>query len=989
MRGGGERLLGAGDGQPNRRQRRLWRQWCSGGAGVSSILTNAVSGRTTGGYLILTQEAGGGAGGNSNGGAGGQGAAATSSLNFNDVTANPMHASSLRGYNTAIGGNSGNGASVKNGGAAAASIALTGAYAVFTTADALGGAAGTVSGGAGAAGGQANASSTANATGAGSSGTAIAFANATGGAGSSNGAALASATATTANGQQAEASSTGSGGSGTAQTTATTVGSTIVSLVSSVAQSPVVGTETTALSLANGSGAVFGFNGGADDAYAFATANPGASFISSELSTHSNVNAALGGATATIFGTGTQGAFYSSTATGAQDYESSVDWTLNTSSLSGHLIVGLLDNQTLGTGFTSLNFIVVEGGATKISDTFTTLAAAQAFFSNDALDLGTFASTSNLSLDINFDLTTGTTGTGFGENFVVGTTATTQLAGGVTLASATEGTALPSSTTVATFTDTNTGDTAGNFTASINWGDGSPTTTGTVSGANGSFSIAGGHTYADEGSDPLTVTITDTLNAAAITPSGTVAVAEGDTLAAHATTFSAPVGTLFSGVVATFSDTTYAANVPTDFTATINWGDGSPTTAGTVSGGSGSPLTVSGIHTFTAAGSDTVTVILNDDPPGTATATARSTADVTPAGQTFHLTVNPDTVAGGAGNDTIIATSNTLSPGDSIDGGGGINTLALQGAGTFNLEIPTTLTNVEIVTAQEGQPAYASGTQSFGAQNQIITLRDGLNATVDVSPAASTSANNPNPPTITIVGANNADVINLASGNDVVIVGSTLETVHGGSGNDTIMVNSATIGAVIDGGAGRSTLDVTGGGTMAMGSSITDIANVLLANVPASSLAAAYNFTANALGGLTVNDDSTTTADTLIAGGRNQTLTGGGAGELMFVGSAAGGDIFKDPAALFDGDAIGAFGNNGDVIDLTDIAFASLQPLGYVQNNSTFGTLTVSDGAHNAAITLFGQFVASQFHPASDGGAGTAITDPPALQTAVLTPPTH
>ena len=42
----------------------------------------------------------------------------------------------------------------------------------------------------------------------------------------------------------------------------------------------------------------------------------------------------------------------------------------------------------------------------------------------------------------------------------------------------------------------------GDFTATINWGDGT-TTAGTVIGSNGSFTVAGGHTYADEGSDPL------------------------------------------------------------------------------------------------------------------------------------------------------------------------------------------------------------------------------------------------------------------------------------------------------------------------------------------------------------------------------------------------------------------------------------------------------------------------------------------------------
>src|SRR4029077_11007285 len=81
----------------------------------------------------------------------------------------------------------------------------------------------------------------------------------------------------------------------------------------------------------------------------------------------------------------------------------------------------------------------------------------------------------------------------------------------------------------------------------------------------------------------------------------------------------------FTGAVASFTDSD-AANVPGDFVATIDWGDGN-TTAGTVTGGGGT-FTVSGTHTYANAGVFTVTVTLTEDAPGTATATATSTANV-------------------------------------------------------------------------------------------------------------------------------------------------------------------------------------------------------------------------------------------------------------------------------------------------------------------------------------------------------------------------
>ncbi|HZS81324.1 MAG TPA: hypothetical protein VFA50_00515, partial [Stellaceae bacterium] len=539
------------------------------------------------------------------------------------------------------------------------------------------------------------------------------------------------------------------------------------------------------------------------------------------------------------------------------------------------------------------------------------------------------------------------------------------LAAQMTLTSATEHVALAGTTTVATFTDTNPTDTASGFTASIDWGDGT-VTSGVVSGSNGSFSVAGGHTFADENpSDVVGVTITRTADSAHASATGTVAVGENDALSGTGTTINALTNQALSNVtVATFTDTD-TVTAAGDLSATIDWGDGT-TTAGTVTGSAGS-FSVAGSHTYTAAGQDTIKVTLADDAPGTATATATSTANVSaPTGQTFTLTKNADSVHGGAGDDTVDATTGTLTAGDVIDGGGGSNTLALIGAGSFDMRAPTTLTNIATITAQEGQVAFTNGSQTFPSQVQTIFLRDGLDATVNVAPATLTPGN-PKAPTINITGAHNAAVINLASGNDVVTVGDAHETVHGGTGIDQIFVNSATIGATIDGGSsGKSTLVATGGGTMAMGGNITNIATVVLN--PAT---VAYNFTANAIDGLVVRDASSG-FDTIQAGGSNQTLTGGAAGKLTMVGAAAGGDTFKDTAALLNHDTIKGFLAPGDVIDLTDVNAATAS-VSFVQN-ATSGVLTVSDGTHSAAITLFGQFAAAGFQHASDGGTGTDIT---------------
>ena len=60
--------------------------------------------------------------------------------------------------------------------------------------------------------------------------------------------------------------------------------------------------------------------------------------------------------------------------------------------------------------------------------------------------------------------------------------------------------------TVATFVDTNHSTLASGFTATINWGD-STTSTGTVTGSNGAFTVSGSHTYSAYGNYAILVKI--------------------------------------------------------------------------------------------------------------------------------------------------------------------------------------------------------------------------------------------------------------------------------------------------------------------------------------------------------------------------------------------------------------------------------------------------------------------------------------------------
>jgi large repetitive protein len=73
------------------------------------------------------------------------------------------------------------------------------------------------------------------------------------------------------------------------------------------------------------------------------------------------------------------------------------------------------------------------------------------------------------------------------------------------------------------------------------------------------------------------------------------------------------------------------------------------------------------------------------------------------------------------------------------------------------------------------------------------------------------------------------------------------------------------------------------------------------------------------------------------------------------------------------GGSISGF-NGDDKLDVLDILFSSAT-LNYTANQAgTGGTLSVTDGAHTANITLLGQFDAASFQESADNKDGTFIT---------------
>jgi hypothetical protein len=233
--------------------------------------------------------------------------------------------------------------------------------------------------------------------------------------------------------------------------------------------------------------------------------------------------------------------------------------------------------------------------------------------------------------------------------------------------------------TVANFTDpddTTTNEPVGNYSATISWGDGS-SSAGTIvfdstDGTGSHYHVTGSHTYAlpsvsgtpypvtvtivEVGSGPLTVTTTATISATANNTLPTDMTGTSVAIQAGFSAGQAQEGQPVTAVVANFADPLAfgqtASKPVSNYTVTIDWGDGSPLdTTGVISFADGVGLNgtfkVTGTHTYAESTFGTATYLI--------------AVKVSETGYTGQVTINSTAaVADAFGTNDITGSSSNL-----------------------------------------------------------------------------------------------------------------------------------------------------------------------------------------------------------------------------------------------------------------------------------------------------------------------------------------
>ena len=246
----------------------------------------------------------------------------------------------------------------------------------------------------------------------------------------------------------------------------------------------------------------------------------------------------------------------------------------------------------------------------------------------------------------------------------------------------------------------------------------------------------------------------------------------------------------------------------------------------------------------------------------------------------------------------------------------------------------------------------------------------------------------------------------ISSGGQQVIEGGggDTHTLIFGGGVETLSGGSASVASVGNGGA----LRISSGGVASAttvyrgGSDAVFSGGVARRTVLSGGTEYDYGVTSATLvdsGGHEVVEAHATASNAGIGVGGLLTVWSGGAvagglklfgGRAVISGTAAAGQTvtFAGATAVLELDNLASFSAKisgmsqaTQQVDLGGFAFSSGETVSWAQSG-TSGTLTVTDGAKVAHLTLIGTYVTGDFHLSNDTHGGTLVDDPPVLQAA-------
>jgi hypothetical protein len=357
------------------------------------------------------------------------------------------------------------------------------------------------------------------------------------------------------------------------------------------------------------------------------------------------------------------------------------------------------------------------------------------------------------------------------------------------------------SSEVASFSDAAASTT--DFEATIDWGD-NHTSAGTVTTADGGgFLVNGSHTYAEEGADPVTVTITDTKTSQTASATGTATVSDATITGVTTASAGGGVEVVTPATLggATFTDANVGA-ASTDFTVTsVDWGDTGSSTAGlSVSGGNGN-YTVTGSHLYAEEGPHPFSITVKDQVGGNlATITgAANVADATLTGITTSSAVGgvesaaPATLSGATFTDANTSATSSGFAVTSIDwGDGGTSAAGLSVSGSGG---NYTVTGSHLYTL-EGNHSFSITVKDVGGGNTAtITGSANVASALTGSTAASATGGVESVTPATLAGATFTVINTGAASTDF-----TVTTVDWGDGG------SSTTGLSASGSGGNYTV---------------------------------------------------------------------------------------------------------------------------------------------------------------------------------------